>query len=254
MRVVNFAHGEFYVFGGYLSYLFSVQLGLSIYLSMALALFGVFIFGMIVEKLLIQPTYGDPLNSLVITFVFSIVLQNAFLLLFGPYPKKSLNWAEGSIELLGSTFGLQRILSGVIALICFSFFYWFVKKSRFGKEIRAVAQDPTMATVLGISTRRVNLISFGLSCTLAAVAGVLLSPTFPITPLTGASITLSATVVIVLGGLGSIRGCLAGGLILGLIESMGSTYLSNRYQPIYGFILLIMVLYFKPSGIYGNKI
>ena len=255
MRIVNFAHGEFYVLGAYFSYLFSIHLGLPISLSMIAAVLCVFIIGIIIEKILIQPTYGDSMNALVITFVLSIVMQNAFLLIFGPYPKKSINWIEGSVSWFGdSSFGLQRLLSGLIAFVCFLSFYGFVKWTRFGKKIRAVAQDPMMATALGISIRKVNLISFGLACALAAIAGVILSPSFPVTPTTGAAITLSASVVIVLGGVGSVRGCLVGGLILGLIESFGAAYLSNQYQPIYGFILLILVLRFKPSGIYGNQI
>ncbi len=255
MKVVNFAHGEFYILGAYFSYYFSVSLGLSPLLSAMLSVALLFCVGLLVEKMFMSSTYGLPMRSMMTTFILAMVLQSIALLAFGPYPKKPPSFSEDSIQLLGVvSFGEQRLIAGAVSLIVFGFFYWFIKKSHFGLMIRAVAQDAEMAEAMGIDSKKVNLISFALAVALAALAGVVLAPTFPVVPTSGEAITLAAFVVVVFGGMGSIRGCLMGGLLLGLAENFGSTYLSSMYGQIFGFILLIGVILLKPMGLYGNKI
>jgi len=254
MNVVNFAHGEFYILAGYFSYLFATALGMNLVAAMTLAVAIVFVFGLLVEYTLIRPTYGDDLYSLILTFILSIVLQNAYLLIFGPYPNKPPGWVRGATDVFGLfMYGNQRLAALVAGTCVIVFVFAMIKLTWFGRIIRATSQDRGMAELNGVNTTRLNMLSFGLGCALAAAAGVILAPVFPVTPTAGVPVALTAFVVVVLGGMGSLRGCIVGGLALGLVENLGAAYLSTGYKHVFGFIILILVLAIRPSGLFGHK-
>jgi branched-chain amino acid transport system permease protein len=254
MGVINFAHGELYVLAGYFSALFASALGLGPLPSMFLAVGVVFLVGLVIERILIRPTYGDEMYSLIITFILYIILQNIFLLVFGPYPQKPPNWVSGASNLFGLFFyGNQRLASFVVAGLTIAAFFLIMHKTWLGRIIRAVSLDREMASLTGVNAIRVNMLSFGLGCVLAAAAGVILTPVFPVTPTVGVGVSLTAFVVVILGGLGSFKGCLLGGIILGIVESLGVAYLASDYKHVFGFIILILVLFFRPTGLFGQK-
>jgi branched-chain amino acid transport system permease protein len=254
MNVVNFAHGEFYILAGYFSYLFATALGMNLLVAMTLAVAIVFVFGLLVEYTLIRPTYGDDLYSLILTFILSIVLQNAYLLIFGPYPNKPPGWVRGATDVFGLfMYGNQRLAALVAGTCVIVFVFAMIKLTWFGRIIRATSQDRGMAELNGVNTTRLNMLSFGLGCALAAAAGVILAPVFPVTPTAGVPVALTAFVVVVLGGMGSLWGCIVGGLTLGLVENLGAAYLSTGYKHVFGFIILILVLAIRPSGLFGHK-
>lgn len=254
MKVVNFAHGELYIFAGYFSYHLSTSLGVHPFLAIPLSVFFIFLLGILMERTLIRPTYGDEMYSLIITFVLSIVLQNAALLIFGPYPNKPPTLVSGATNLFGLFhYGNQRLLSfGISIGILLSIFY-LIKRTWFGKSVRAISQDRGMASLVGVDHLRVNMISFGLGAGLAGAAGVIIAPIFPVTPTGSSAISLNAFVVVVLGGMGSLKGCVVGGLVLGILENLGAAYISTMYRHIFGFIVLILVLVFRPWGLFGQK-
>jgi branched-chain amino acid transport system permease protein len=252
MRIVQFAHGEFYVLGAYLSAIYSVQFG---FLGAALAVFSVFVLGWLIEKIFIRSYFQQPSRTMMMTFLLSMVLQNGLLFVFGPYPRKPPIWIDGSTELVyGIMFGNQRLLSGLIAAVIFLIFYIWIKTSKLGLVIRATAQDPIVAQSLGANPVHVRTFAFALSAALAALSGVILSPSFAVVPDSGSSITLASIVIMVMGGMGSVRGCLLGGMVLALSESFGATYISTAYTPLFGFVILISVILWMPKGIYGNRI
>lgn len=254
MKVVNFAHGELYIFAAYFSYHLSVGLGIPPLLSMALAVFFVFLGGLLVERTLIRPTYGDEMYSLIITFILSIILQNAALLIFGPYPTKPPGLVRGATNILGLFhYGNQRLLSFGLAVGVLTVLIYVIRSTWFGKSVRAVSQDRSMASMVGVDHLRVNMISFGLGSALAAAAGVIIAPIFPVTPTGSASVSLTAFIVVVLGGLGSLKGCVLGGLMLGLMENLGAAYISTDYRQIFGFLVLIAVLVLRPWGLFGQR-
>jgi len=254
MRVVNFAHGELYIFAGYFSYHLSTSLGVPPLLAMPLSVVFVFFIGIGMERTLIRPTYGDEMYSLIITFVLSIVLQNAALLIFGPYPNKPPNLLTGATNMFGLYhYGNQRLLSFFISIGILLLVFYLIKKTWFGKSIRAVSQDREMASLIGVDHFRVNMLSFGLGAALAGAAGVIVAPIFPVTPTGSSAISLTAFVVVVLGGMGSLKGCVVGGLLLGILENLGAAYISTMYRNIFGFIILILVLVFRPWGLYGQR-
>lgn len=254
MNVINFAHGELYILAGYFSALFATALGLHPALAMFLGVAAIFIFGLFIERILIRPTYGNEMYSLIITFILSIVLQNAYLFIFGPYPKKPPSWVSGGIEILGLfLYGNQRLLSLLLAGLVIAAFFVLLHKTWFGRVVRAVSMDREVASLMGVNPTRVNLLSFGLGCALAGAAGVILTPIFPVTPTVGVGVSLTAFVVLVLGGMGSFIGCVVGGLVLGLVENLGAAYIATSYKHIFGFIILILVLFFRPVGLFGQK-
>jgi branched-chain amino acid transport system permease protein len=254
MKVVNFAHGELYIFAGYFSYHLSVSLGVPPLLAMVLSVIFVFLIGILMERFLIRPTYGDDMYSLIITFVLSIVLQNMALLIFGPYPNKPPSLVSGATNIFGLFhYGNQRLVSFVISIFILLFIFYLIKSTWFGKSIRAVSQDREMSSLVGVDHFRVNMLSFGLGAALAGAAGVILAPVFPVTPTGSSAVSLTAFVVVVLGGMGSLKGCVVGGLILGIVENMGAAYISTMYRHIFAFIILMLVLVLRPWGLYGQK-
>lgn len=254
MNVINFAHGEIYVLAGYFSALFSIALGIPPLFAIPMAVAGVFVFALLVEWAFIRHTYGNEMQSLIITFVLSIVLQNAYLLTFGPHPMKPPNWVHGATNLFGLFFyGNQRLFSMMAAIIIIGVFFVLLHKTWFGRMVRAVSMDREVASMMGINPIRVNQLSFGIGCAMAALAGVILTPIFPVTPTVSVGVSLTAFVVVILGGMGSFVGCIAGGLILGVVESMGAAYLASDYKHLFGFIILITVLLIRPSGLFGQK-
>ena len=254
MNVINFAHGEFYVLAGYFSFLFADALGWNTYLPMLLAVGLVFVFGIFVEYIFIRPTYGNEMYSLILTFILVIVLQNVFLLIFGPYPHKPPNWVKGATNVFNLFYyGNQRLAALVVGAVVITAIFLVIKKTWFGRIIRATSQDRGMAELNGVNTTRLNMLSFGLGCALAGAAGVILTPVFPVTPTSGVPVALTAFVVVVLGGMGSMWGCVVGGLVLGLVENLGATFISTGYKHIFGFIILIFVLLLRPAGLFGRK-
>lgn len=255
MRVINFAHGEMYIFGGYLSYQLAVEVGMSPVVSMVCSVVAVFLGGLAVEKWLIRPTYSDEMYSLIITFILSIILQNAALLIFGPYPLKPPALVSGATSILGLFhYGNQRLLSLALAVGMILAVMYLVRKTWFGKSVRAISQDREMAAMVGVDHLKVNMISFGLGCALAASAGVIIAPIFPVTPSGSSAISLTAFVVVVLGGMGSLKGCAIGGMLLGVLENLGAAYISTDYRHIFAFIILIGVLVLRPWGLFGKRI
>lgn len=254
MKVVNFAHGELFIFAGYFSYHLSQSLGLPPLLAMVAAVGMTFLIGLLMEWTLIRPTYGDDMRSLIITFILSIVLQNAALLIFGPSPLKPPALISGATNIFGLFYyGNQRLISFFISLAVLFLIFYLLKRTWFGKAIRAISQDRQMASMIGIDHWKMNTFSFGLGAALAGVAGVIVAPIFPVTPSGSAAISLTAFVIVVLGGMGSLKGCIIGGLLLGLIENLGAAYISTMYRNIFAFIILILVLVIRPWGLFGQK-
>ena len=151
---------------------------------------------------------------------------------------------------IGATAGVLAALLAGAAVIAIVFF--IVKKTWFGRIIRATSQDREMAELNGVDTTRLNMLSFGLGCALAAAAGVILTPVFPVTPTAGVPVALTAFVVVVLGGMGSMWGCVVGGLLVGLFENLGAAFISTGYKNVFGFVILILVLLIRPSGLFGR--
>lgn len=253
LHVVNFAHGEFYMLGGFVGLVAATGLGLPVLLALPFAMIAIAAVGMLSERLVFRPIRGrDPTDSIITSFGLAIALQNAALLLFGPQPQiirtelATWTFSVGGVFMTG-----QRALIPVVAVVIVLLFHFALRYTWMGRTLRAVAQHPTVATLSGIDVNRVALATFAVGAALAAGAGVLMSTVFTIHPTVGNMIALKAFTVVILGGMGNVYGAVAAGFFLGVLESFVSGYISNEARDIVGFAMVIVVLMIMPGGIFN---
>ncbi len=256
MKMLNFAHGEFYMLGGYITYFTLTTLGTPLIFSIFLSIISVFALGILVEKACIHPLLEKPewdINAIVVTIGLSIFLQNFALRVWGERFKSVPYFIEGTLGILGFRMAYQRILIIVITSVVMIIFWLFIKKTRFGLALRATAQEHDAACIVGINTKKIYTITFGMSCAMASLAAILLAPIFMINPWMGTVPLIKGFVTVVLGGLGSFGGAILGGILLGTAESLSVIIFSTEWKDIVAFIILILVLWVKPTGLFGKK-
>lgn len=258
MKIVNFAHGEFYMLGGYAAYICSVRLGLSPALSIVVAMGAVFVIGLVVERSLLTPLYAGKLDrpsdyALLMTFALSVFLMNVVIPIFGPYQKSSAPLAQGSVNLGVVMVGATRLLASLISILLMAALLLVLRKTRLGIALRAIAQDRDAAAVCGIDVNRMNPAAFGIGTAMAAAAGALLAPTFLVYPASGTLAASKANAILVLGGMGSVKGAILGALLLGVFEALGVLFLTPGYRDVYGFLIIVLVLLIKPTGLFGAQ-
>jgi branched-chain amino acid transport system permease protein len=254
LSIINFAHGEIYMLGGYFTFSLCVFLGVPYLLAMLLAMAAVGLVGILVEKSLFKPLRGTYfLNTLLVSLGLSIVLQNVVLLLWKPDPRKiPVPYGREVIEFLGISITVQRLLVILVTTVLCLFVYYFIKKTKIGKCMRATAQEPEGAALIGVDIDKVFSVTIAVGCVLAAAAGSLIGAIFVIEPAMGIVPVLKAFIVVIVGGFGSLFGALMAGLLLGLTESFAGAYVSSTYMDVISFGILILVLLFRPEGLFGK--
>jgi branched-chain amino acid transport system permease protein len=256
MRIINAAHGEMVMMGAYLTWVAFFYLGVDPLLALGLTLPLAFLFGMAVQRVLLDATVGQPeLTALLVTFGLGLVMIYTAELIFTT-DFRTIPYAPGSIQLTSSiSIGQNRVISFAMAVVITTTVFLFLKFSRLGKAVRATALNAEVAMVCGIDVRRIYLITTGLAAALAAAGGALVSIQFGFNPETGVLYTLQAFAIIVLGGRGHYVGALLGGLMLGVLENLVSLMVPNGTAMVelaaYG--LLIFVLLIRPGGLMGVK-
>ncbi|WP_342640129.1 branched-chain amino acid ABC transporter permease [Rhodoligotrophos ferricapiens] len=256
MRVLNLAHGEFYMLGGYFVFFLVVTYGVPSYLAIPLAIVATFILGALVQRLTIHyllPKEGWAFSTIAATLGLSIFLQNAALLLFGEQFQSVPYYLSGIVEFAGIRLPVQRLLIFGVALLTIGIMTYVLKRTRLGWAIRATSQDRDAAAVVGIPAQRIYLITFGIAAALGAIAAAMLAPIYAINPWSGMPILLKGFVVVILGGLGSFPGAIAGGLILGVVEAIGVQLTSSEWRDVIAFALMIGVIWWRPWGLFGKK-
>ena len=262
LRIVNFAHGEFYMIGAYAYTLIALFFGISPWLTLPCAFIAGMALGWATERLLMRPLYSGYASwgvmkdeyAVIITFALSLLLINLVDKVIGPngYRGPSLV-ATTRVEIGPFMASGHRLVAAGIALLVLIAVGLFVRYSYWGRQIQAVAQNRLGASLAGIDTAKANSIVFALSGGLAALAGALLSPIINATPDVGAFPAVKSYVIVVLGGMGSIPGAAVASLILGVLESFGAVYISYGYRDTFGLVILIMVLLFRPQGLFGER-
>ena len=256
MRVLNLAHGEFYMLGGYFVFFLVVTYGVPSYLAIPLAIFATFVLGALIQRLTIHHLMmqeGWAFSTIAATLGLSIFLQNAALLLFGEQFQSVPYYVSGIVELGGIRMPLQRLLMFAVAVLTIAVMTYVLKWTRLGWAIRATSQDRDAAAVVGIPAQRIYLITFGIAGALGAIAAAMLAPIYAINPWSGLPVLLKGFVVVILGGLGSFPGAIAGGLILGVVETIGVQLTSSEWRDVIAFGLMIGVIWWRPWGLFGNK-
>ena len=267
MRVVNFSHGEFYMIGGYTLYaltagagtIFSIPLSLPTIVGLPLAMIAVAIFGIAVDRGLLRPGYTVRMDrpeeyAIILTFGLSLFLQYGALTTVGPYEMTPGSFWDGSKHIFGDLYlaGDRLFAAGTSALLIAITLY-FIYGTWTGRALMATAQNRVGSTIVGINTVRMTIIAIALAGLLAGAAGAAMAPIFLVYPDVGQIPVIKAFVIIVLGGMGSIPGAVIAAIILGLVESLGSIYLSVAYRDVFAFLVLIGVLLFRPHGLFGQK-
>src|SRR5471030_1009042 len=262
LRIVNFAHGEFYMIGAYAYALIAVAFGVSPWLTLPGAFVAGMALGWATERLLMRPLYAGYASwggsrdeyAIIVTFGLSLLLINLVDKVIGPNGFRGPTLiAAARIELGPLMASGHRLAAAAIAIAVMGVVGVFVRYSFWGRQIQAVAQNRFGATLAGIDTAKASSIVFALAGGLAALAGGLLSPIINATPDVGVFPAVKSYVVVVLGGMGSIPGAIIASLALGVLESFGAVYISYAYRDTYGLLILVLFLLFRPQGLFGVK-
>jgi branched-chain amino acid transport system permease protein len=255
MRVVNFAHGEFYMMGGVLGWFVTSRLGLDFISGMVVVAVVMAGFGWLVDRLLIERVRDQGEEpGILLTIGLSIFLANSALLAVGTAPLKIDGPVANKLVLLGTVATTQlRLFSVAVCALLILAAHLLVRHTKLGRAMRATFQDPMAARLAGIKTERVYAATFALGATLAAMSGMLLGSIYSAQVGVGGIISLKAFVVVILGGMGSFAGAILGGLILGVAEAMWGGYISTGLVDIIGFIIVILTLIFRPYGLFSTR-
>ncbi|HUN49057.1 MAG TPA: branched-chain amino acid ABC transporter permease [Stellaceae bacterium] len=259
VKMVNWAMGEFYMIGSYIQYmLVALWLGPELWwVALPISAAGVFLLGALLEPVLIKPMFRQALErkdeyATVVTIALLLLLRNLAAGLAGPNqytPGSTLPTVMmGPLPVAGS-----RMAAFLCALAALALFYLILKRTWYGLALRAAAQSRIGAQTSGVDILRLDQIAFGIGVALAGIAGALLAPVFLVFPTNGVVTTVKGFEIIVIGGLGSIPGALIAGVLLGVVESLGAAFISSPYQNIYGFLLVLLVLLIKPTGLFGER-
>lgn len=255
LNVVNFAHGEFFMLGGYAAVTASAVLGWPLVPTLIVTVVALAVFGALAERAVFRPLgQRDPSNAIIASFGLSVMLQNAALLVFGPQPK-SLKTELAAVPVhLGPVFLTgQRVLIVGVTIAVVTVLFLVLRFTWTGRALRAMAQHPTVAQITGVNVRKVAVITFAIAAAMAGVAGALMSSVFLVQPTTGAMLVMKAFTVVILGGMGSVAGAVLAGVGLGIIEALVSGYLGNALRDMIGFILVIVMLLTRPQGLLGRS-
>ncbi len=251
MRLLNFAHGEFYMLGAFATYLLCERLGVNYFAAMVLSMIIIAVLGILVYRFFFRPFRDQHDPSLVVALGIAMLIGGLALLVFGEKDKSISPVFSGVIKVLGATLSMERIVVIIMAIILMAALTLYIKFSKTGQAMRAVAQDREAAALQGIGVDSTFTLCMAISSALAGAAGALLAPLFFVNPFLGMHAVLKALVVVVIGGLGSIPGAIAGGLLLGFVESFGNTFLRDITE-ILGFLRAMLVLPSRPQGLFGH--
>lgn len=258
-KMLNFAHGDVIMVGGYIVFSATSYAGLNPYIAILISVIFCTLLGMTIERVAYKPLRNaSPLAVLITAIGVSYLLQNLALLVFGAQPKNftsvvpldSIKLFDGQLVISG-----EAIVTIAVTIIIMVALMLFINKTRPGNAMRAVSEDRGAAQLMGVNVNGTIALTFAIGSGLAAIAGVLLCSTYSnLTSTTGAMPGIKAFVAAVFGGIGSIPGAMIGGILIGIIEILGRAYISSQMADAIVFAVLILVLVIKPSGILGKKI
>ena len=257
-KMLNFAHGDVIMVGGYISFCAVQYLELPGWLSVVLAMIVCTVLGIVIEGLAYKPLRGTPSLAVLITAIgVSYFLQNSALLIWGASPKMYSPIVEGQLELMGGELKISwvTIVTVVICVIIAVGLTLYTNHSKMGKAMRACSEDKGAAQLMGINVNRTISLTFAIGSALAAIAGVLLCSYSPsLMPTTGSMPGIKAFTAAVFGGIGSIPGAFLGGILLGIIEALAKAYISTQLSNAVLFAVLIVVLLVRPAGLLGKYV
>jgi branched-chain amino acid transport system permease protein len=255
MKLVNFAHGQLLMISAFLTWTITFSLGLNAYAAIFVSMFVVALLGVIVERFTFRKVLGtDKLNEIFVSLGLIYVFENIAMLIWGANSKQVLSPFYGmSVSLPGLSITYDRVIAVLVVVASLAIFGLLLRKTKIGLAMRATSQRNTTAMLMGINVQKVYMFTFAIGAALAAVAGGLYGIIYPFDYQVGAMPTIIAFAIIIMGGLGSIKGAIIGGLLYGITEQMATLFLKGTWGSAVAFALLIVVLIIRPSGIFGEK-
>jgi branched-chain amino acid transport system permease protein len=255
MRVVNFAHGDMMVWGMYLAWLLATRGGVDPYLAFVICAAALFVLGLGVQRGLVDRILDAPHEMQILLMLgVALVLENAALMVFGPEPQRVRSALSASALWLGPLFiDVARLVTFAVALALTALLSLFLFRTDLGRSIRAAADNPYGALVIGTDVRRVYAIAFGVGAACVGAAGALVTPIVPFQPAAGLGLSVTSFNIVIIGGMGSLAGAFVGGLLVSVAESLGAVFLAPSMKELVSFSLLIVVLLFRPAGLFGRR-
>jgi branched-chain amino acid transport system permease protein len=254
MGIINLAHGQLMMVAMYMTFVLFHYLHMDPYISLLVAMPLLFLLGAFLQKFLLNPLMKVesilPENQVLMTVGIGMVLAEIARFVFSSdYKTVQTSYSSSAFFIGNISFNVPMVIAFLFALVFTGALFWFLLKTDIGRSIRATAQDKDAATLMGVNSNRITIITFGLGSSLVAAAGTLLIPIFYLFPDIGGPFTLKAFVITILGGMGSTVGAIVGGVVLGIAESVGATYIGMGYKEMVGFVIFVLVLIFLPGGL-----
>jgi len=255
MRVVNFAHGDMMVWGMYVAYMLATRAGVDPYVGFVVCAGALFALGFLVQRGLVDRIISAPHEMQILMMLgVALVLENVALIAFGPEPTRVRSPLAAAAVWLGPIFvDVARLVTFVVAVALTLSLWVFLFKTDLGRTIRAAADNTYGALVIGTDVRRVYAVAFGVGAACVGAAGALVSPILPFQPPTGLSLSVASFNIVIIGGMGSLLGAFVGGLLVSLAESLGAVFLKPSLKELFSFSLLIVILLFRPAGLFGRR-
>jgi len=263
LKIVNFAHGDLYMLGGYCAYYVIELLGFPPLAAMLVAMIALFVLAIILERLLLTPLYSDATErkdeyGLIVTFGLAYFLRNIAVIAFGPFPLKPPSFIPGVLRIDNLILTNDRLVAAGIGIGLIAGLLYFMQRTIWGQALDAVSQSRDSAAIVGINARRFNSFAFGIGAALAAAAGALVAPIFSLAPDMGVLPNIHAYVIVILGGMGSVTGSIIAGVMLGEAENLFTAYFPDAtrafaYSNAFGVVMLMIFLVFRPQGLFGRR-
>jgi branched-chain amino acid transport system permease protein len=263
LKIVNFAHGDLYMLGGYCAYYVITLLGVPPLAAMFVSMAVLFTLAIVLERLMLTPLYSDATErkdeyGLIVTFGLAFFLRNIAIIAFGPFPLKPPSFVSGVLRIGDLIVTNDRVFAGVVGIILILALLYFMHRTIWGQALDAVSQSRDSAAIVGINARRFNSLAFGVGAALAAAAGALIAPIFSLSPDMGVLPNIQAYVIVILGGMGSVVGSILAGVVLGETESLFTAFFPDptrafAYTNAFGVLVLMVVLIFRPNGLFGRR-
>ena len=255
MRVVNFAHGDMMVWGMYLAWILSTRAGIDPYVGFVACAAALFVMGWVTQRLLVDRIVDAPHEMQILLMLgLALVLENLALVAFGPEPVRVRSPLSAATLWIGPLYvDVARLVTFAVALVLTLGLYLFLFRTELGRLIRASADNTYGAQVIGADVRRIYAAAFGIGAACVGAAGALVSPILPFQPPSGLSLSVASFNIVIIGGMGSLLGAFVGGLLVSVAESLGAVFLKPSLKELFSFSLLIVILLFRPAGLFGKR-
>lgn len=266
LDILNFAHGALMALAMYTSFVLVSNAGFGPYLSLLISVPLLFVIGIILQRFLLNRVMDQPHeNQLLLTFGLALLIENVLLMFFSATPRNvgfpyaesgiplGVTTIQGPLNIFGAVADLPRVIAFLGSLVIAGLLYIVLRRTRLGTAIRAVAENPDGAAMVGIDVRRMHMVTFGLGAACVGAAGALVLPFLSLQPTTGEQFNVIAFVVVVLGGLGNVVGALVGGLLIGLIQELGGVIIPGVDKLFFVFVVFVFTLLLRPQGLFGRK-